>query len=113
MTKIMKTNDLEVSHPHNCSSSTRPFLINCKFEAIPARTNNKLNPHVAVPDPDLEIRKGEGGGGGSLPEKFFRPFGPQVWSKNKGGASPGSATVWYSVWDTEQALLPAYYLVGV
>ena len=86
MTKIMKTNDLEVSHPHNCSSSTRPFLINCKFEAIPARTNKKLNPHVAVPDSDLEIRKGKGGGGGcSLPENFFRPFGPQVWSKNKGG----------------------------
>ena len=37
MTKIMKTNDLEVSHPHNCSSSTWPFLINYKFEAIPAR----------------------------------------------------------------------------
>ena len=73
----MKTNDLEVSHPHNCSSSTRPFLINCKFEAIPARTNNKLNPHVAVPDPDLEIRKGEGGGGGgAVSQKNF--FGPSV-----------------------------------
>ena len=76
MTKIMKTNDLEVSHPHNCSSSTRPFLINCKFEAIPARTNKKLNPHVAVPDSDLEIRKGKGGGGGAVSLKIF--FGPSV-----------------------------------
>lgn len=67
MTKIMKTNDLEVSHPHNCSSSTWPFLINYKFEAIPARTNNKLNPNHK----------------------------------------------WYYVGDTEPALRPADYLVGV
>ena len=30
----------------------------------------------AVPDSDLAIGGGAGGGGG-LPQKYFRPFGPQ------------------------------------
>ena len=38
----------------------------------------------AVPDPDFEIREGGGGGGGRCPQKSF------VWSKNKGGRTPGS-----------------------
>ena len=51
----------------------------------------------AVPDPDLEIRGGpviQTGGGGSLPKKFFRPFGSQLGLKISGdlGPSPGSAT---------------------
>ena len=37
------------------------------------------------PDPDLEIRKGWGGGGEpSLPKKFCRPFGPQFGLKIRG-----------------------------
>ena len=84
MTKIMKTNDLEVSHPHNCSSSTRPFLINCKFEAIPARTNNKLNPHV-----EGRAKGGGGEGGGcSLPENFFGPSVLRFGLKIRGGGPP-------------------------
>ena len=42
---------------------------------------------LAVPDPDLEIRRGGGG------------LRASVWSKNKGGGDPGpsprSATDWY------------------
>lgn len=50
------------------------------------------------PDPDREIRQGGGGGlghpdpeirrGGGSPKRFLRPFGPQVWSKNKGRPLP-------------------------
>ena len=54
-----------------------------------------------MPDPDLEIRGARssrpldnGGGGGSLPKKFFRPFGSQFGLKISWdlGPSPGSAT---------------------
>ena len=48
-----------------------------------------------MPDPDLEVRGG--GGGGSLRKNFFQPFRPQFGLKiRKGegplGLSPGSAT---------------------
>ena len=48
-----------------------------------------------MPDPDLEIRGAggwssrpldKGGGGGSLPKKFFQAFGPQFGKNNKGRA---------------------------
>ena len=58
-----------------------------------------------MPDSDLEIRGGEGGGssrpldkeGALSPIKIFRPFGPQFGLKIRGdpgplGRSPGSAT---------------------
>ena len=49
--------------------------------------------HLAVADPDPEIR----GGGAVLKKNFFRPFGPQFGLKIRGGRaspgpSPGSAT---------------------
>ena len=53
-----------------------------------------VKPLASVPDPDLEIRGG--GGGGRCPKKIFRPFGPQYGIKIRGagppGPSPGSAT---------------------
>ena len=66
-----------------------------------AKLGNKL-----VPDPHLGM-VGEGGGGhpdpqirkgAGLPKKFFRPFGPQLGPKIRGGPgppgpSPESATV--------------------
>ena len=48
-----------------------------------------------MPDPDFEIRGGEGvilGGGGSLQKKFVQPFGPQFGLKIRGGPSCGSTT---------------------
>ena len=64
---------------------------------------------LAVPDPDLEIRGGGGGGrssrpldsGERSPKKVFSALRASVWSKNKGGGpgppgpSPRPATVWY------------------
>ena len=52
---------------------------------------------LAVPDTDLEIKGG--GGGGALgweqsPKKFSPPFEPQFGLKIKGGTSHGSATNW-------------------
>ena len=52
---------------------------------------------TAVPDPDLEIRWGEGGahpdpyigGGGGVLPKNFSALWASVWSKNKGAAPPG------------------------
>ena len=68
-------------------------------------------------DPDLQIRGGGGGGwskprrrggggrggppkpgervGGAVSKKFFSALQASVWSKNKGGPSPGSATDLY------------------
>ena len=53
-------------------------------------------------DADLQIRGGAGGGGHPDPEKrggaglkkknYSGPFGPRVWSTNKRGPSPGSAS---------------------
>ena len=42
------------------------------------------------PDPEIS-EEGRGGGGGiaGLQKNFLGPFGPQVWSKNKGGGAPG------------------------
>ena len=62
----------------------------------------------AVPDPDLEIRRGRRSsrpldkGGSGLPKKFFGPFGPQFGLKIRGGPvplgpSPGSATDQYRI----------------
>ena len=60
---------------------------------------------VNSPDPDLEIRRGQGGGAGHpkpeiregrSPKKLFRPFGPQFGLKMRGLGrvfpSPGAAT---------------------
>ena len=41
--------------------------------------------------PDPEIR--EGGGGRRSQEKFFSVLQASVWSKNRGGPSPGSTVV--------------------
>ena len=50
---------------------------------------------LAVPDPDLEIKGGEGAlGWEQSPKKFPPPFEPQFGLKIKGGTSPGSATNW-------------------
>ena len=46
----------------------------------------------SVPDPDLEISWG-GGGGAGLPKKFFRPFRPQFGLKIRGGGPPGPSPV--------------------
>ena len=41
---------------------------------------------LAVPDPDLEIKGGEGGVGvGAVSKKIFPPFEPQFGLKIKGG----------------------------
>ena len=49
---------------------------------------------LAVPDPDLEIKGGGGVGVGAVSPKKFSALRASVWSKNKGGTSPGSATDW-------------------
>ena len=51
------------------------------------KINNKGDYH-SVPDPDLDIRGGEGGS----PENISQPFGPQFTLKIR-GALPGSTTV--------------------
>ena len=43
--------------------------------------------YPAVPDPDLEITGGRGGGVGFLAKKIFRPFGPQFGPKIRGALS--------------------------
>ena len=64
------------------------------YKKLQSGTPNLCHTALAVPDPDLEIRKGAGGssrpldkgGGGepSLPKKFCRPFGPQFGLKIRG-----------------------------
>ena len=56
----------------------------------------------AVPDPDLEIRRGRRSsrpldkGGSGLPKKFFGPFGPQFGLKIRGG---GGRSPWAPLLD--------------
>ena len=56
-----------------------------------------MNGLSAVPDPELEIRRGPRssrpldkgtGGGGGVPKTFFGPSGLSL-AKNKGGGGPG------------------------
>ena len=44
-----------------------------------------------MPEPDLEIRKAEGGGGGVArsPRNIFGPFGPQFGLNIRGGGREG------------------------
>ena len=64
----------------------------------------------SVADPDLQIRRGGGGGGqpdpeirerGPVSKKYFSALWASFWSKNKGGPGPfpGSATVILSLKD--------------
>ena len=46
------------------------------------------------PDPGIK------GGGGGLEKKFFSALWASVWSKNKGGFSPGSPTDLFQYTDT-------------
>ena len=46
--------------------------------------------HKPVPDPDLEIRKG-GGGGRAVSKKMFAALQASVWSRNKEGPEPATA----------------------
>ena len=52
---------------------------------------------LAVPYPDLEIKGGGGVGVGAVSQKNFSALRASVWSKNKGGTSPGSATDWCQI----------------
>ena len=68
--------------------------------------NCRFLSHLAVVDPDLQMRWGGGGGGGAghpdpgpeirggavSKKNCLRPFGPQFHLKIRGASSPGSTT---------------------
>ena len=83
------------------------FCIFCKvyetlFENHIIYINNYSTRACSVADADLQMRGGAGGRGviqtlrkgvGPVSKKNFSgPFGPRVWSTNKRGPSPGSAS---------------------
>ena len=49
-----------------------------------------------MPDPDLEIRGGRGGG--AVTENTFSALGATVWSKNMGGAPPSPKKYFFCPW---------------